>query len=49
MDFTYMDNAATFCPKPESVYEAVGHFNRYMGGNPGRGSSQNTIKQETCY
>ncbi|NLB89555.1 MAG: aminotransferase class V-fold PLP-dependent enzyme [Syntrophomonadaceae bacterium] len=44
MDFTYMDNAATSYPKPESVYQAVDYFNRYMGGNPGRGSSQHTIK-----
>ncbi len=40
----YMDNAATSYPKPESVYQAVDHFNRNMGGNPGRGSNQCTIK-----
>lgn len=40
----YMDNAATSYPKPESVYEAVDHFNRSMGGNPGRGSNQQSIR-----
>lgn len=44
MTNTYMDNAATSYPKPESVYEAVDHFNRYMGGNPGRGSNQQSIR-----
>jgi len=32
----YLDNAATSFPKPESVYQAVDHFNRYIGANPGR-------------
>lgn len=41
---TYMDNAATSYPKPECVYEAVDHFNRHMGGNPGRGSNQQSIR-----
>ncbi len=40
----YMDNAATTFPKPESVYQAVDHFNRHMGGNPGRGSNQATLE-----
>lgn len=40
----YMDNAATSYPKPESVYEAVDRFNRFMGGNPGRGSSRATLE-----
>ncbi|MDD3853960.1 MAG: aminotransferase class V-fold PLP-dependent enzyme, partial [Syntrophomonadaceae bacterium] len=40
----YMDNAATSYPKPEAVYEAVDHFNRFMGGNPGRGSSKKALK-----
>lgn len=39
-----MDNAATSYPKPESVYQAVDYYNRYIGGNPGRGSNQNTIR-----
>lgn len=32
----YLDNAATSFPKPETVYAAVDHFNRYVGANPGR-------------
>jgi len=32
----YLDNAATSFPKPESVYQAIDHFNRYVGANPGR-------------
>ncbi|NLT21194.1 MAG: aminotransferase class V-fold PLP-dependent enzyme [Syntrophomonadaceae bacterium] len=40
----YIDNAATTYPKPEAVYEAVDHFNRFMGGNPGRGSNKKALK-----
>ncbi len=32
----YLDNAATTYPKPESVYRAMDHFSREIGGNPGR-------------
>lgn len=32
----YLDNAATSFPKPESVYQAIDHFNRNIGANPGR-------------
>jgi len=32
----YLDNAATSFPKPESVYQAIDHFNRHIGANPGR-------------
>jgi len=39
-----MDNAATSFPKPECVYTAVDHFNRYLGGNPGRGTHSHTLK-----
>ena len=39
-----MDNAATSYPKPETVYRAVDHFLRNMGGNPGRGSNQESLK-----
>lgn len=39
-----MDNAATSYPKPESVYAAVDNFNRYQGGNPGRGTHRQTIQ-----
>ncbi|HOB12339.1 MAG TPA: aminotransferase class V-fold PLP-dependent enzyme [Syntrophomonadaceae bacterium] len=44
MEVTYMDNAATSYPKPEAVYDAVDRFNRFMGGNPGRGSSRSTLE-----
>lgn len=40
----YMDNAATSFPKPEVVYRAVDHFNRRLGGSPGRGSHHATLK-----
>ncbi|MGE5390874.1 MAG: aminotransferase class V-fold PLP-dependent enzyme [Deltaproteobacteria bacterium] len=42
MKTVYLDNAATSFPKPESVYAAMDHFNRNLGGNPGRGSHQAT-------
>jgi len=35
----YLDNAATSWPKPEAVYTAIDHFNRSIGGNPGRGTT----------
>lgn len=44
METLYMDNAATSYPKPESVYAAVDHFNRYLGASPGRGSHQQTVQ-----
>ncbi len=33
----YLDNAATSCPKPEPVYQAVERFMREVGATPGRG------------
>ncbi|MEZ6045737.1 MAG: aminotransferase class V-fold PLP-dependent enzyme [Planctomycetaceae bacterium] len=33
----YLDNAATSFPKPESVYEAMDHYNRQIGVAVGRG------------
>lgn len=44
MQMIYMDNAATTFPKPEKVYQAVDYFNRFMGGNPGRGSNKATLQ-----
>jgi cysteine desulfurase family protein len=44
MKTIYMDNAATSYPKPEVVYAAINDFNRNLGGNPGRGSNQQTLK-----
>lgn len=32
----YLDNAATSWPKPESVIQAMNHFNELIGSNPGR-------------
>lgn len=34
----YLDNAATSFPKPETVYEAVDHYQRHLGAAAGRGS-----------
>ncbi len=44
MRTVYMDNAATTFPKPEEVYQAVDHFSRNLGGNPGRGSNKATLQ-----
>lgn len=33
----YLDNAATSWPKPESVYQAVDHYQRQVGAAAGRG------------
>ncbi len=43
MERIYMDNAATSFPKPDCVYEAMDHFNRHMGGSPGRGTHSQTL------
>ena len=37
-DMIYFDNAATTCPKPRSVYNAVSRAMREDCGNPGRGA-----------
>ncbi|MCE5286184.1 MAG: aminotransferase class V-fold PLP-dependent enzyme [Pelosinus sp.] len=39
MEKIYLDNAATSWPKPEGVYAAIDYFNRNVGGNPGRGTT----------
>lgn len=44
MNVIYMDNAATTWPKPEAVYQAIDHFNRNLGANPGRGSNKRTLE-----
>ena len=36
----YLDNAATSFPKPETVYEAMDHYNRRLGAPVGRGAYQ---------
>ncbi len=43
MQRIYLDNAATSWPKPEAVYRAVDHFNRNIGSNPGRGTTNSTL------
>ena len=40
----YLDNAATTYPKPESVYRAVDHVLRDVGGNPGRASHRMALE-----
>ncbi|MEQ8200500.1 MAG: aminotransferase class V-fold PLP-dependent enzyme [Syntrophomonadaceae bacterium] len=44
MEHIYMDNAATSFPKPECVYNAMDHFNRHVGGSPGRGTHNQTLE-----
>lgn len=40
----YLDNAATTYPKPEAVYEAMDHFARHIGGNPGRSGHHRSLE-----
>ena len=40
----YLDNAATSCTKPESVYEAVNDALRNASGNPGRSGHRLSLK-----
>lgn len=44
---TYLDNAATTYPKPESVYQAMDYANRHLAVNAGRGS-YNLAKKATA-
>lgn len=39
----YFDNAATSWPKPEAVHQAVDHFMRQIGANPGRSGHRLSI------
>lgn len=39
----YLNNAATSCPKPDSVYDAVDSFFRNSTSNPGRSGSTQTM------
>ena len=43
-DRIYLDNAATTWPKPESVYEAVDHYLREVGGPNGRSGYREAIE-----
>jgi len=40
----YFDNAATSWPKPEETYIAIDHFNRSIGGSPGRSGHRVSIE-----
>ena len=44
MQDIYLDNGATTFPKPESVYRAVDHFNREVGGSPGRSGHERALE-----
>ncbi len=35
-EIIYFDNAATSWPKPQETLDAMDHFNRHVGANPGR-------------
>ncbi len=39
----YLDNAATSYPKPEAVYQAMDHFMREVGANPGRSGHRRSL------
>lgn len=40
----YLDNAATSWPKPETVYQAVDHFQRQIGASAGRGNYSDALR-----
>ncbi len=46
MRLTYLDNAATSFPKPESVYQTMDQFARTSLANPGRTSHKMALKAE---
>lgn len=39
----YFDNPATSWPKPEAVYQAMDHFMREVGANPGRSGHRRSL------
>jgi cysteine desulfurase/selenocysteine lyase len=41
---TYLDNAATSWPKPEETWQAMEHFMRSVGANPGRSGHRLSIE-----
>jgi cysteine desulfurase/selenocysteine lyase len=43
---TYLDNAATTFPKPESVYRAMDEFARTRLANPGRAGHRLAVASE---
>lgn len=44
MNVVYMDNAATSFPKPEATLEAMMHYQREIGGSPGRSGHRLSIE-----
>ena len=42
----YLDNAATSWPKPESVYQAVEHYQRHLGAPAGRSAYREAAEVE---
>src|SRR5918912_4041958 len=45
---TYLDNAATSFPKPESVYQTLDRFARQHLANPGRAGHKMALAAERC-
>src|SRR4030042_560535 len=43
-DFIYLDNAASSWPKPEATWQAMEHFMRSVGANPGRSGHRLSIE-----
>jgi len=43
----YLDNAATSFPKPESVYDAIDHYNRTLGAAAGRGGHRAAVEVDS--
>lgn len=43
----YLDNAATSYPKPEGVYDAVGHYLRHIGASSGRGAYRRALEADS--
>jgi cysteine desulfurase/selenocysteine lyase len=43
-DVTYLDNAASSWPKPDETWQAMEHFMRSVGANPGRSGHRRSIE-----
>jgi len=43
-DFIYLDNAASSWPKPDATWQAMEHFMRNIGANPGRSGHRLSIE-----
>lgn len=40
----YLDNAASSCPKPDATWQAMEHFMRSVGANPGRSGHRLSVE-----